>query len=220
MKTVDFYFDFLSPYSYFAWLRLPELQKKFEIKIQPKPVLLAGLLNHWGQKGPAEIPAKRKYLFKDCLRYAKKNNIEFTVPLTHPFNPLYALRMGLVETAGDLQWQVIDCLYKAGWQHRIDMGNPDEILKALKEKALPADALMEKTFEKAVKNQLKLNTSEAIERDVFGVPSFVVDSEVFWGNSSIEDLELFLSGKDPLDKEKYQELLSRTASAARQVINN
>ncbi len=215
-KKIDFYFDFISPYSYFAWLRMHDFLKDYDVEFSYKPVLLAGLLNHWGQKGPAEIEPKRLALFRTCLRYAAKNNIDFTVPKFHPFNPLYVLRLALKEVSGDLQFKVIDTLWKAGWEKGIDMGEPDQITQILKDADLPAEELLEKTFERDIKKQLKDNTKEAIERGAFGLPGFYLNEEMFWGNDSLEDIKQVLQGRDFLDKQKYEMLVAKTASAARQ----
>ena len=113
MKELNFYFDFLSPFSYFAWINL---QRYPELTIHYKPVALGPLLNHWGIKGPGEVEPKREFLLKQCLRYAASNKIEFTTPKTHPFNSLYALRLALKSSAGELQSEVIKTLWQAGWQ--------------------------------------------------------------------------------------------------------
>lgn len=222
MQEVTFYFDFLSPYSYFAWKNWQTFVGSTDLKVKThyRPVLLAGLLNHHQQKGPAEIPAKRAYLFRDCLRYSEKHSIPFNPPATHPFNPLYALRLALVENTGEeLQQKVIDCLWRAGWETGIDMGNPEALSNALTLAQLPAGDLMEKTFLPEVKNALKRNTKEAIEHEAFGVPSFLYQNEIFWGNDSLEYLEQALRGKDNLNRSRYEELLKRTPQAARQQLN-
>lgn len=213
MKRLNFYFDFLSPFSYFAWTKL---QSNTELTIEYKPVALGPLLNHWSIKGPGEIEPKREFLLKQCLRYAAKNKIDFTTPKTHPFNSLYALRLALKSTAGDLQPQVIKALWLAGWQKRIDMGEPDELLAALREAGLPADDLYEKSFTKEAKVELKANIQEAISAGVFGVPSMVIDSELFWGNDAVEDMLAFAKGSDLLDRKKLEDLLSSTPRAASQ----
>jgi len=213
MKELNFYFDFLSPFSYFAWNKL---EGNAELKINYKPVALGPLLNHWGIKGPGEVQPKREFLLKECLRYAAKNNLEFTTPKTHPFNSLYALRLALKSTAGELQGEVIKTLWKAGWQKRIDMGDPDELQKVLKEAGLPYEELYEKSFSKEAKVELKANIQEAISYGVFGVPSMVVDSELFWGNDAVESMLNFMNGADPLDREKLRDLLSSTPRAAAQ----
>jgi 2-hydroxychromene-2-carboxylate isomerase len=213
MKHLIFYFDFLSPFSYFAWLKL--LQHP-GIQITYKPVALGPLLNHWSIKGPGEVQPKREFLLKQCLRYAANNKIDFTTPKTHPFNSLYALRLALLTTAGDLQSEVIKALWIGGWQKRIDMGEPEELKNALAEAGLPAEDLFEKSFSKEARSELKGNIQEAINAGVFGVPSMVAGRELFWGNDSVDDLMNFLNGEDLLDREKWQNLLNSTPRAADQ----
>ena len=184
------------------------------IHVHYKPVALGSLLNHWQIKGPGEITPKREFLLKQCLRYASANNLEFTTPKTHPFNSLYALRLALQGVAGVHQQRVIETLWRAGWQKRIDMGEPDELLSALRENDLPADDLYEKSFSKDAKVEFKKNIQEAISFGAFGVPSFVVDDELFWGKDSMDDLKNFILGNDKLDREKLNDLLSSTPRAA------
>jgi 2-hydroxychromene-2-carboxylate isomerase len=218
MKEFTFYFDFLSPFSYFAWREFQTLKQLQPLKITYKPVALGPLLNHWGIKGPGEVQPKREFLLKQCLRLAARKNIPFTTPKTHPFNSLYALRLAVKSTAGELQEEVISCLWQAGWQKRIDMGEPEELLQVLREASLPADELYEKSFSREAKQELKANISEATSRGVFGVPSFVSHDELFWGNDALPDLMNFLDGKDPLDRTKLEDLLSSTPRAALQQI--
>jgi len=218
MKELNFYFDFLSPFSYFAWLKLDELSKELNLKVNYKPVALGPLLNHWQIKGPGEVTPKREFLLKQMLRYSEAHNIPFTTPKTHPFNSLYALRLSMKGVAGEHQERVIASFWKAGWQARIDMGEPDELLKVLRENDLPADELYEKSFSREAKVELKNNIAEAISHGAFGVPSFVIDGELFWGNDSMTDLKNFILGKDKLDREKLEMLLSSTPRAAAQTI--
>jgi 2-hydroxychromene-2-carboxylate isomerase len=215
MKELNFYFDYLSPFSYFAWNSLQEIP---DLTLHYKPVALGPLLNHWGIRGPGEITPKREFLLKQCLRLSAKNQIDFTTPKTHPFNSLYALRLSLKGVAGELQPKVIETLWKAGWQKRIDMGEPDELLKVLKDAGLPAEELYEKSFSKEAKVELKANIQEAISYGAFGVPTMVVGDELFWGNDSLEDLISFMNGRDLLNRDKLNELLSSTPRAATQSI--
>lgn len=217
MKHFNFYFDFLSPFSYFAWFNF---QKKSptDITIHYKPVPLGSLLNHWQLKGPGEIEPKREFLLKQMLRYSTKNEIPFTTPKTHPFNSLYALRLALKGVAGAHQEKVISSLWQAGWQDRIDMGEPDELLAVLRRDGLPADELYEKSFTREAKAELKSNIQEALSFGAFGVPSFVHEGELFWGNDSIENLLEYINGTDVLDREKLSNLLASTPRAASQQI--
>lgn len=214
MKELNFYFDFLSPFSYFAWLKLRPLADELNLKINYFPVALGPLLNHWQIKGPGEVAPKREFLLKQCLRYAARENIPFTTPKTHPFNSLYTLRIALKGVAGPLQEKVIETLWMAGWQKRIDMAEPEEILGVLKEAGLPGDELYENSFSKEAKVELKKNIQDAINYGAFGVPSFVIDNELFWGQDSMEDLKNFIQEKDLLDREKLHYLLNSTTRAA------
>lgn len=216
MKELNFYFDFLSPFSYFAWLKLQKLAPELGVKVNYRPVALGPLLNHWQIKGPGEVTPKREFLLKQCLRYAAKNDFLFTTPKTHPFNSLYALRLALSGVAGAHQERVIAALWQGGWQKRIDMGEPDELLAELKHHDLPAEELYEKSFTKEAKVELKQNIQEAISKGAFGVPSFVLGNELFWGNDSLDDVKNYILGQDKLDRAKLENLLSNTPRAATQ----
>lgn len=216
MKELNFYFDFLSPFSYFAWMKLQTLAPELGLKVNYKPVALGPLLNHWQIKGPGEVTPKREFLLKQCLRYAAKNDFPFTTPKTHPFNSLYALRLCLQGVAGEHQARVVETFWKAGWQKRIDMAEPDELLAELRINDLPADELYEKSFSKEAKVELKQNIQEAITKGAFGVPSFVIDDELFWGNDSLDDVKDYVLGQDKLDREKLEDLLASTPRAAAQ----
>lgn len=213
MKEFTFYFDYLSPFSFFAFKRLQALK---EFTIHYKPVALGPLLNQWGIKGPGEVQSKREFLLKQCLRYASKNNLAFTTPKTHPFNSLYALRLSLQSAAGEHQLSVISTLWKAGWEVRIDMADPEELQRVLNEAGLPASEIYEKSFSKEARAELKANLSEAIGFGAWGVPTFVAGDELFWGNDAIESLLDYLSEQDPLDRKKLEDLLSSTPRAASQ----
>ena len=198
MKTVQFYFDYLSPYAYLAWKRLKNLQDQEKIQIEPKPILFGALLNHWGQLGPAEIPPKKEHVFKQCTRFASLNHIPFMAPPSHPFNPLPALRVSLREVTGKDQVSLIDSLWDLAWGkgRRID---DFEILEThLNDLGYPGKSWMEQTTSPKIKDQLKIETQKAIEKRVFGIPTMIVDEELFWGNDDLSYLELYLEGKDPL----------------------
>ena len=200
-KLIHFYFDYISPYSYFAWRQLPTLAKKYESQIEAHPVVFGKLLDKWGQLGPAEIPPKRKWLNKYCLRYAALNGFEYNPPKKHPFNPLAALRMSLKEVSGVNQYQVIDAIFKGGWCKGEDLGDLATLINILEKQSIDGKNLSQKVSEPYIKNLLVNETNMAIEKGVFGVPSIIIDDNLFWGNDQMEHIELFLDGKDPLDRE-------------------
>jgi 2-hydroxychromene-2-carboxylate isomerase len=197
-RTVDFYFDYLSPYAYLAWTCLPEVTDPRGVEIAPRPVLFAGLLNHWGQLGPAEIPPKNIHVFKDTHRFAALRGIPLRSPRYHPFRPLIALRVSLAVVARDRQKSVITALYKAGWVEGIDLGDRMEIRQALDDAGLNGEELIAAAEEPLAKDTLRAETDAAIDGGVFGIPTMIVDGELFWGLDQLQHLERYLDGKDPL----------------------
>ena len=179
-SRVDWYFDFVSPYSYLCLHRLHEVSDQ----IVYKPVLFAGLLNHWGQKGPAEIPAKRQWTYRWCTWWAGELGIPFRFPAAHPFNPLQHLRLAI---AAGCTPQAVKLIFDAIWTTGQDAAQDFEGL---------CSRLNVKPEQLALaKDVLRRNTEEAAARGVFGVPSFVADGEVFWGADAVDFVKAFL--KDP-----------------------
>lgn len=197
-RTLSFYFDYLSPYAFFASRQLPALCQKHGVKLDYCPALFAGLLNHWGQLGPAEIPPKARHTAKQCMRYAAMNGITYNGPKYHPFNPLTSLRVSTVEVAGEDQAKVIDCLYSLGWEEGGDLGDDETIAEALVTADLDGPGLVARCKEPLVKKALRANTNSAIGRGVFGVPTMLIDDQLFWGIDQLEYLDLYLQGKDPI----------------------
>jgi 2-hydroxychromene-2-carboxylate isomerase len=207
MKKLNFYFDFLSPFSYFAWLKLQDFQKSHDLETAYRPVLMGKLFSHHGFPGPGEIPAKRKYELKKCFRYAHKNDIKFHPPHTFPFNPLAIIRLATNFAAKNEQSKIIDCIFKLVWAEGIILEDPELIEKLLVAKGFNSNTV-ERSFEREAKTELKRNIKDALGHDIFGVPSFEIEEQIFWGNDSYEDLNNFLIGKnDRWDKELYYELL-------------
>jgi len=212
---VDFYFDYLSPFAYFAALRLPELCRQRGAQLRFRPVLFAGLLDHWGQRGPAEIPPKALHTFKLCARYAALRGVPFRSPRFHPFRPLDALRVSLEEVAGDDQAKVVAAIFHAGWGEGADLGDAADLAAAIAGAGLDGEALMKKAGKPAAKSRLRQETEIAIARGVFGVPSMIVSDELFWGVDQLESLELHLEGRDPLRMVDMEEVRSQGPAAVR-----
>ncbi len=214
MAHVDFYFDFISPYAYFAWCQIRDVCRRNDATLAVHPILFAGVLEHHGQLGPAEIPSKRIATFKDVARFAALKGIPLVGPKTHPFNPLTALRAVQSSVAGDRQHDAIDALYLSGWGHGADLADPDAIAAALTDHGMDGEAMVAKTREPAIKAELRAMTEAAITRGVFGVPTMFVGEEVFWGNDRLHYVELALQGRDPLP-DNIESFLDRPAGAVR-----
>ena len=202
---IHFYFDFISPYAYFAWRKLPAIAKKYNREIEAHPVVFGKLLDKWGQLGPAEIPPKQSWLNQYCLRYAALNGFEYNPPKIHPFNPLAALRMSLKEVSGNDQLRVIDAIFKGGWSHGADLGDLSTLISLLTRQSIDGETLSKKVSESDIKELLIDETSFAIEKGVFGVPTIIIDDNLFWGNDQMDHIELLLDGKDPLDRERLND---------------
>lgn len=203
-NTVEFYFDFLSPYSYVAWTRIRN-DESLDLKFIP--VTVAAIISHYETKGPGQIETKRNYLMKDLLRFTKIHKIPFVTPPTIPFNSLYALRCSLYSVSKNNQKKVIDCFFKAVWERGLDIGNSDIVSKILLEENLPSALWMDLISSKEIRQELKQNVQMALNKGVFGVPTFFLQDEMFWGNDSIDYLKLALVGQDPLPKVEYQNFL-------------
>jgi 2-hydroxychromene-2-carboxylate isomerase len=205
-KKIEFFFDFLSPYSYVAWTRI---RNDSSLQIDFVPVALAGIISHYETKGPGQIEVKRNYLMKDLLRFTKIHNIPFSTPPTLPFNSLYALRLALKSVSGDNQRKLVDLFFRATWEKGMDLGNSEVVSNILLNANLTADDLMEKISTKEIRLELKQNTERALKKGVFGVPTFFYNDEMFWGNDSLDYLKMAIEGNDPLDQVKYKDFLSK-----------
>ena len=174
MPAADWYFDFLSPFSYLQLAQFDRLPPDLEVTY--RPVLFAGLLAHWEHKGPAEIPAKRVQTYRWCHWYAARHGIPFRMPPAHPFNPLRPLRLAVARGA---EPALIRALFDAIWAEGRDPSQ-DEEWRALAGRLGITDA-DEMIARPEVKAALRRGTEEAAERGVFGIPTFVIGDEVFWG---------------------------------------
>ncbi len=187
-----------------------ELLKKRQLleSFQFKPLILGKVFKELGQKNIADVKPKRDYLFKKALRIAARNNIKLLAPTRHPFNSLYSLRMATDYAceSKDQQFKVIDCLWSALWQNRMDAGNPDLLIEALNQKGLPGQKLYERAFERPAKTELIQNLNEALESGLFGVPSLYDGKELFWGVESLEDYINYKEGRETLDLNLFNEI--------------
>jgi 2-hydroxychromene-2-carboxylate isomerase len=184
-RTAIWYFDIISPYVYLQTADLGRLPR--DVTVAPKPVLFAGLLNHAGQKGPAEIPGKRLHTYRQCAWLAAERGMPFRMPPAHPFNPLGALRL-LCALGPTLEQAQIASNFVFGEGR--DPSDPAE-LEALGRKLGVSDA-GRLGVEEPAKTKLRANTDEAVARGVWGVPTVAIDGELFWGADSFPMLLAFL----------------------------
>jgi 2-hydroxychromene-2-carboxylate isomerase len=202
--SVDWYFDFVSPFSYICLHRLPEIA----VPTNYKPVLFAGLLNHHGQKGPAEIPAKRRWTYRWCTWWAKDLGIPFRFPAEHPFNPLQHLRLAL---ACDCRPEAVKRIFDSVWMSGANATDPARFQALCRALDVDPAAL----GDGHIKILLRTNTEQAAARGVFGVPSFVVDGEVFWGADAVDFVKAFLADPAVLRNDEMRRIDALPVGAAR-----
>lgn len=193
MTEIDFHFDPISPYAWLAFERLPQVLEGLSYSVSYRPLLFAGLLQHWGQKGPAEIEPKRAWTFRHVHWLAHRHGIRLDTPAQHPFNPLALLRLLLAcAPAGGTpnRWQCEQVFHHV-WHGGADANDPVR-LQALHEQLAP----LRDPQSDEVKQALRAATEAAVAQGLFGVPTLVVDGRACWGLDGLELLAAGLRG-DP-----------------------
>ena len=209
-RHADWYFDFISPYAYLQFKHFHKLPA--DLKVTLKPVLFAGLLGHWEHKGPAEIPAKRVQTYRYSHWLAKKLGVPFKTPPAHPFNPLKILRLAC---ALDGDHAVVEAVFNFVWGTGGDV-NDDAALAKLAARFGVTD-LAAVIGRDEVKESLRANTEAAIARGVYGVPTFAVDEELFWGFDTTDMLLDYLANPAMMQSAEMQRLTNMPMAASRKL---
>ena len=186
IKSFDFYFDFVSPYSFFAHKEIRKIEKKNLIKIKYKPILLGGLHNLHGIKAPAFIPAKAKHMVRDCKLIAEKNKIKFKFNSYFPIRSLNLMRGVLVAEEDNFKNYYIDNIFDSIWQDGLNMNDENVIQKVIKNLNVNPKTFLLRSTSSSIKDSLKKKTNEAYEKSIFGAPTFVSNNKIFWGQDRIE----------------------------------
>lgn len=190
MKTIHFYLDFISPYAWLAFDALPRALQGISHRVVYKPLLFAALLKHHGQLGPAEMPSKRDWTYRQVLWLAKQQSTPLQLPAAHPFNPLGLLRLASAcDALGQPNRLVCEKIFRHVWCTGLDAADPERLAN-LQEELSPH---LHRTADQA-KQALQTHGQEALAAGVFGVPSFVVDGKVFWGQDALPMLRAYLQG--------------------------
>lgn len=186
MKHLVFWFDVISPYAYLAFERLPQALEGLTYSVEYRPVLFAGLLQHWGQKGPAEIEPKRAWTYRHVSWLASQQGTRLELPAAHPFNPLAILR--LLVAAGPNR-RTSELAFRHVWHGGAD-ANDAARLDGLRAALAPA----RDPRSPEVKDELRASTQGAIDRGVFGVPTIECDARHFFGVDSLPMLRAAING--------------------------
>ena len=195
ITPIQFFYDPISPYAYLAFEQLPKLLTGLSYSITYTPILFAGLLKAYNQRGPAEIAPKRDWTYRQVLWQAKTLGINFQMPSWHPFNPLPLLRLAVAcgDENGNTNRFVTQQIFNHVWHGGADAA-ASERLEILTQQLANKIKTDQEPSSDTVKKRLKANTDKALQAGVFGVPSFAVDEKVFWGLDSLPMLREYLAG--------------------------
>ncbi len=197
MKHLTFHFDFISPYAWLAFERLPQVLEGLSVSVEYRPVLLAGLLQHWGSKGPAEIEPKRQWTFRHVHWLAAQQGTPLDTPAVHPCNPLPLLRLAL---ACGPNRRVVETIFRHVWVGGADAVDPARVA------ALTSALAPQRDPDGAeVKAELRQATEAAAAAGLFGVPTVACEGRLFWGLDGLPMLRDALAGGPWFDGPGWQD---------------
>jgi 2-hydroxychromene-2-carboxylate isomerase len=185
-KSFEFYFDFISPYSFLAHKQIRKLEKKNSIKIKYKPILLGGLHNLHNIKAPAFIPAKAKFMIRDCKMIAEKNGVKFKFNSYFPIKTVNLMRGVFIAEEDDFKSFYIDNMFDSIWQNGFNMNDQNIVDKILKNIQVNPKTFFLRSTTQNIKEKLKNKTNEAYEKGIFGAPTFLINNKIFWGQDRLE----------------------------------
>ena len=188
MNSFEFWFDFGSTASYLAWTQLPALERATSSKAVLKPMLLGGVFQATGNQSPANIPAKGKYLFVDFDRFAKRYGVPFYMNPNFPINTLLFMRGAIaLQMQGDARFlEYCRVIFNAIWVQSLNMNDVVTAAQTLQKAGFDPQVLIALANEQATKDALKAATHAAVQRGVFGAPTFFVGDQMFWGQDRLD----------------------------------
>ena len=182
IKSIGFYFDFISPYSYLAHKKIKKLK---EINFKYMPVLVGGLHNLQGITPPAFIKPKLKHMISDCNLIAEKEKSDFIWNSKFPINSLNIMR-GYIFINNDVKDSYLNFIFDAYWKNNLDTSNEKVLISILEKCKINSNDFFEGIKEPKIKDELKTVTQAAHNREIFGAPTFVVNNKIFWGQDRLE----------------------------------
>ncbi len=195
-QTIEFFYDCASPYSYLAATQIAALAERHSAQLQWRPLALGGVFKATGNRMPATVPAKGKYMLKDLKLWAEHYAVPFQFPKIFPVNSLLVQRIACAVAETDRAAYTLAAM-KAYWTQGADIQQVAVLQPLLRSLGLDAEALIAAAQSEKIKAQLKANTEEAVSRGVFGAPSCFVGETQFWGNDRLPLMEAFLMKSEP-----------------------
>ena len=204
----EWYFDFISPYSY---LQLGKVQRWRErIDITPVPIAFGAVLNHTGTLGPAEVPGKREFMYRSIVWQAEQDKLPLRFPPAHPFNPLTSLRLCI---AAGTTWDAVEKIYAHIWRDGKSGASVDDLAEV--GAALGIDNVENAANATNVKTQLRTNTDGAIAAGIFGVPTLRIGGELFWGNDASPMVDAYLDDPTRFNSAEYRRIATLPSAVER-----
>lgn len=193
MNTVEFFYDFSSPWTYLAQTQIEALCQRNNARLRYRPLFLGGLFKTTGHTPTMSNPLKWKYSLADMEDWASHYGVPLKMPSRFPINTLGALRASAaIEKAGHDPARFIGAVFRAYWAEDADISNPDVLASLLEKSGEDTEAILAATQTEEIKSAVKESTDEAHRRGVFGAPSFFVGDKMFWGNDRLQFLENWL----------------------------
>lgn len=192
-KQVEFYFDVGSPASYLAWTQIAQLAERHGAEVVYQPMLLGGVFKATGNASPASVPAKGRYTRIDFERFARRYEVPFAQNPFFPINTMQLMRGAVALLDGDQFQPYVDAVFRAIWVEGQNMGDPDVVARVLGGQGFDVAGLLQQVNDPAVKERLRQITERAIERGVFGAPTFFVGDEMFFGQDRLDFVEAALA---------------------------
>ena len=186
-KTVIFCFDFGSPYSYLAYNYLSPI-KDAGAQIELKPVLLGGIFKATGNQPPATVQKKGEYMFKDIQRWSKKLNISFKMNPYFPILTVPHMRGAILAQKKNILEDYMQSMFDSMWLKGLNLNDQEILTKVASESGIDPNDFADGISSDEIKNELKVNTQFAIDKGAFGVPTYFLEDEMFWGIDSIKFL--------------------------------
>ena len=184
-KSIDFYFDIISPYSYLAHQKIKAINKKKNILFNYKPILVGGLHNLQGITPPALIKSKLKHMISDCNLIAAKDNFDFFWNSKFPLNSLNIMR-GYLFVNNDIKDLYLNTIFDAYWKNNLDISNEKILISLIEKCKIEPDNFLDGIKNTNIKNKLINITKEAHDKEIFGAPTYAVNDKIFWGQDRLE----------------------------------
>jgi 2-hydroxychromene-2-carboxylate isomerase len=194
-QVIEFFWDPASPYTYLASTQIEAVAARCGVGLTWKPFLLGGVFEATGNKAPAQIPAKGKYLFSDIQLWARHYGVPLSFPKSFPVKSILPLRVACAAAEAGRGPEFAKAVMAAHWAKGIDISQPAELVHIATAVGIDGAALLARAQDQLIKDQLRANTDEATKRGAFGAPTMYVGQQMFWGNDRLVLLEDYLKGK-------------------------